>query len=444
MRLQHFFYLILLVFVWIPNVFYAQGKYNREDVRALFPAEIKNLWINSLNGNLDNKHNVDMIIGTDGHVCKGFYTLRNSGVTFFFEGKDDNNALKLVELNTENKASGFIMGHYDGESFSGFWQNMDKTVSLPMELTYIPKSGIPNIKSCVQDGWYRIYTGKLDDKSVKLLLAKDNNSFKVSFYADSTRLTDVIPSKNIKTETLVPNFSSAFWGDKSILIDTSDLNQIKIITANEKDFVLNAILKSPEVLDFECYEYADYYSRLVIQKPVSNNKKFNKWLEDKMVGWIDDNIGDLKKIKSDQIGTRDRWVQYAEGWVEIELFTGDYLSGTIYLQTSLKTGTKKIPFIYDLRIGKELKLQDFFNKDFDSKDYFKYVLQSKKKEITWKPEIKKWVEGQAFDFVTLTDRGISFKTELSSIYGEKEILIPYREMNENLKMNNLIKELIKY
>lgn len=443
-RLQQLICLHLMILLWVPNILSAQAKYGREDVRSLFPKDIKNLWINSLNGTLDNKHRVDMIIGTDGQVCKGFYRMHTSGEIFFFEGVDKQNELKLVELTSENKASGFILGHYDGERFSGQWQNMDKTVSLTMELTFIPKSSVQHIESCIQDGWYRLYTGKLDDKPVKLLIAKDNSAYKIAYYVDSMMMVDIVPSKNKKSETIQPNFQLSSWGDKSILIDTSDLNQSKIVMVNGKDFVLKAILKSSDGLNFDCYEYADYYSRLVIQKPVSSNKKFNKWMESKMIDWMDDNISDLKKIKHDQIGTRDRWIQYAEGWVEIDLFTGDYISGTVYLQTSLKAGTKKISFIYDLRMGKELKLQDFFNKDFDSKDYFKHVLPAKKKEMTWKPVLKQWVDSQSFDYATLTDRGISFKTELSSIYGEKEILIPYREMYANLKFNSLIRELIKY
>ena len=76
-----------------------------------------------------------------------------------------------------------------------------------------------------------------------------------------------------------------------------------------------------------------------------------------------------------------------------------------------------------------------------SKDYFKKVVLAKKKELKWKPEVKNWVDGQKFSYVALTDTGFSFKTDFSTIYGEKEIIIPYQELAVNLKNRSIIKEL---
>ena len=432
-----------MVCLVLPFSMQAQAKYGRDDVRALFPNNIKNLWINNLTGTLDHKHWVDMIIGTDGKTCKGLYTMHNSGETFFFEGDDLNNELKLVELSPEFRATGFISGHYDGENFNGQWMNLDKTMYLTFELNNSRQSPIIENNTCINRCWYRIYSGKIENTLTRLMLIKENNAFKISCYMDSIILKDLIPTKNKQTELLNPSFTSGSWGNKSILIDTSELNQIKIVESVDGDFKLWSILKATDGLNFECFEYADYHSRLIIQKPVTSSKKFNKWIESKMTGWMSDNIDYLKDIKRDQIATKDRWIQFAEGWVEIDLFTGDYISGTIYLQTSLKNGTKKIPFIYDLRWGKELKLQDLFNKDFDAKDYFKHFLPAKIKEMTWKPDVRKWVDNQHFEFITLKDTGISFKTELNSIYGEKEILVPYRDVEQNLRNTNWLKGLIK-
>lgn len=421
----------------------AQQVYTREDVRALFPGHVKNLWINNLSGTLDNKHRVDMIIGTDGEQCKGLYTMRNSGETFFFEGDNLNGELKLVELAGGFKTSGFIVGHYDGASFNGQWMNVDKDISLDLDLNLESQVGVLNPNACINEAWYRLYSGKIESENARLLLVKENKSFKLFCYLDSLRFVDIIPVKNRSVEMLTPDFKSDMWKQYSIIVDANDLKQVKLVRASGGDFELITILKEAAFLDLECFEYADYYSRLVVERPVSDNKKFNKWIESKLMHWMQDNIEDLKEIKKDDIGTKDRWIQYIDGWVEIDLFTGDFISGTVYLQSSLKVGTQKIPFIYDLRFGKELKLQDLFVKEFNAKDYFKEKIAMQKMKVSWKPEMKKWIEKEPFGFVTVKESGLSFKTELNAIYGEKEIIIPYNEIKENIKVKNLLNGLIR-
>lgn len=433
-----------MLYLVLPADVLAQHKYNRDDVRALFPVEIKNLWINNLTGSLDNKHWIDMVIGTDGQVCKGYYTLHNSGESFYFEGSDSKNELKLVELSPDARTTGLIFGHYDGERFNGKWMNLDKTMQLDMQLSNTIQTTTGKSTDCISDVWHRIYTGKIDEKPSRIYIVKQNSEYTITYYQDSLQLVDVIPSSNQKSEMLKPAFSSLLWGNKLILIDTAELKQIKIMEPVNNDFKLLGTLKQSDAIDFECYEYADYYSRLLIEKPVNSNKKFNKWIEGKMIDWMEDNISELKGIKRDNIATKDRWIQYAEGWIDIDLLTSDYLSGTIYLQSSLKSGTRKVPFIYDLKWSKELKLQDLFDKKFDYKDYFRHVLGARKKEISWSPEIKKWIDGQTFEFCTIKNQGFSFKTELNTIYGEQEILIPYIEIEQHLKNINLNKGLIKY
>ncbi len=442
-RYRYFTLMCLLASFIFPVNIDAQKQYTREDVRALFPANLKNLWINNLSGTLDGKHRVDMIIGTDGQMCKGLYMMHASGESFFFEGDNNKRELKLVEMTPDHKATGFISGHYDGTNFSGQWTNMDKSMYLNLELSNAPQTADKYKASCLNDIWYRLYSGKMNNDVVRLLVVKENKIFKLICYMDILKMVDVIPAKNRQLEMLKPNFTSPGWENNFILVDTSALQQVRIVQPSGHDFDLQAILKVADGLDFECFEYADYHTRLFVERPISTNKKFNKWIETKMTHWLEENLYDLKRIKRDQIGTKERWIQYAEGWVEIDLFTGDYISGTIYLQSSLKPNTKKIPFMYDLKQSKEMKLQDLFNKEFDVKDYFSHVIPAKKKEMTWQPEIKKWIDSEPFEYVTLKDSGLSAKTELSTIYGEKEILIPFSELEPHFKIKNLLKGLIK-
>ena len=88
-----------------------------------------------------------------------------------------------------------------------------------------------------------------------------------------------------------------------------------------------------------------------------------------------------------------------------------------------------------------MMLQDIFESKFDSKEYFRLIVSARIKEINWKAEDKNWVNNQNFNFVTLSDKGVIFRTKFSTIYGEKEIIIPYSYFSQNLKNKNFLKDL---
>lgn len=419
----------------------AQKQYTKADVRGMFPVNIKELWINTLSGHLDGIHLIDMIIGTDGHTCKGVYTMRNSGTTFFFEGDDIDHQLKLVELTAESRASGFIYGKYDGEKFEAQWMNKSKDRTMSMNLSFVNSFENHQPDRCKQSQWHRLFSGKVNDKNIRLLVVRNDLLFTTIVYEDGQKMQDIVAGKGTRVEIIDFKFKNSVLKDKSLIIDTSNLDKISIVHLDDGGYEVTNALKLEASLDFECYEYADYHSRLIATKLKSGNKKFDLWIENKYKKWIDISVEKLKNLQSN-FGTNDRWIQSADGWVEIDLFTNDIASGTIYLQTSLHHETEKIPFIYDLKNSKELKLQDIFDTKFDIKRYFDAVIPAKKKEINWSSECKKWVDKQYFSYVTLKENGICFRTDFHAIYGEKEILIPYDTVSENFKNRNLLKDIL--
>ncbi|MBK9733962.1 MAG: hypothetical protein IPO92_02915 [Saprospiraceae bacterium] len=159
--------------------------------------------------------------------------------------------------------------------------------------------------------------------------------------------------------------------------------------------------------------------------------------------WIGSSTKKLKAIEVSDIGTQDRWTQTAHGWVEVDLFLEDIISGNIYMQSSWKTETEKISFIFDLSAGKEVSLQDIFKDDFDSNNYFKKAVVSIKNEKLWKQDRKKWCDKQKFEHVTLSEEGFKFTSAYSTIYGEEEILIPYKDIEIYIKDKRIQKEFLK-
>jgi len=440
-------YILYILFFELVFAFGGFAKVNgqvntKSQVAAMFPPNTRDLWINYLSGTIDGLHVVDMIIGTDGHSCRGLYTLRNSGVTFTFEGDDHDHQLKLVELNNDGRLTGFLYGRYDGQSFDGLWMNAKKNLSLPFKLNFV--NSFADFKGAVTDRcqWYQCFSGKVDNKNVTLAINRDKELYTCHVWQDDRKNVDIVPGKSEGTFTSLDlDISKTVFNNKVAVIDTSNLSKIEIKYKDTKGNETSTSLKSERRLEFVTYEYADYLSRLECVRPVLKHKKFDPWIEEKLVDWLDETVSKLKASNPKNIGTYERWTQLYSGWVEVDLYLDDVISGTIYMQSSEQPTTEKISFIYDLKNNKEVPLQSLFNEDFDSKDYFKKVLLAKKKELKWKPEVKSWVDGQKFNYVTLKDTGFSFKTDFSTIYGEKEIIIPYQELAVNLKNRSVIKEL---
>lgn len=447
-KLIHLFYkksirisLLFSVLLILSGTTIAQKKYTKTDVREMFPSNVKDLWINTLSGHIDDIHIIDMIIGTDGQTCKGLYSIRNSGTTFFFEGDDINHHLKLVELTSESRTSGFIYGKYDGENFEAIWMNTNKDRTLPMNLSFVNSFEQHLPDRCKQSQWQRIFSGKVDDKTLKVQIIRHDLTFSIACYEDGKKMEEIKLGNDKRVEVFDLTFKNSILTGKSLVVDTSNLNNISIIHLDEGGYEVSSLLKIESSLDFACYEYADYYSKLIAVKLESGHKKFDVWIEQKYKTWIDESIVKLKK-STINFGTKDRWIQSAEGWVEVDLYTSDIISGTLYLQTSVHNETEKIAFIYDLKNGKEIKVQDIFDGKFDSKQYFNAIIPARKKEINWSNECKKWVENENFQYVTLKENGFCFRTNFNTIYGEKEILVPYFMVEQNFKNRNLLKDIL--
>ena len=411
-----------------------QVAYTKTDVRNMFPSNTKNLWINYLSGLIDNRHAADMIIGTDGHTCKGLYTLRSSNTTFFFDGLNQDQDLRLAEMNGESRLTGFIDGTYDGTTFDGYWQNKDKNLRFPFKFSFVNafEDFIPDAR--ISNQWLRNYKGTMAEKSYNIQIKRELGKF-IWKYTDQAnlRVLKETQAKGLRVELITMGIDSTILSDKWIMIDTSNLDKIDIIYPEENEAEVVSSLQLDESVEFTNYAYADFHSRMECITPLTRSKRFDTWINSFFKTWLDDNIKKFKSTHPDEAGSNERWMQSADGWIEVELYENDIISGLIYMQSSLNTKTEKIPFIYDIRYGKELRLQDIFDSKFDSKAYFYTLIPEIVQVSNWHPDVRSWFKNQSFGIICLKETGISFSTQFNTIYGEKEIIIPYKKVRQYLR-----------
>lgn len=412
----------------------AARSFTKADVREMFPQNTKNLWINYLSGMIDHKHVVDMIIGSDGHSCKGLYMLRSSNTTFFFEGQDLGKHLRMAELNGEGRLTGFIDGKYDGSTFDGNWTNKDKNLSYPLKLSFVNAFENYNPEGILNNQWIRSYRENGFQSPYVLQIKREPKQF-VCKYTQKGGTKQIKRShvNGSRIEILAPSFDTSLLSNKWIMMDTSNFEKIDVIYPEENGYEVLSSLRLDEAVEYVLYEYADFHSRMECITPKTRSKRFDTWINSIFKSWLSDHIKKFKNTHQDEAGTNERWIQNAYGWVEVELFENDIISGTIYMQSSLSTKTEKIAFIYDIRYGNELKLQDLFDSKFDSKSYFGLLIPEMVQISKWTEDVRHHFKNQSFNTVCLKEEGISFSTQFNTIYGEKEILIPYEKVRQHLR-----------
>lgn len=417
---------------------YAQPELWRAEVRSMFPAQTKNLWIHHMKGHIAGLHHVDFILGTDGQQCKGVYILESSKARFYFEGEDRNESLDLVEQTRSGRVTGFISGIYNGQNLTAVWTDIHKIQRIPVVCTLWSHDTAAPPEACPSAESISVYEGMAGNEKVKLFVRKNEDKCALQWY---------IGEKQYEEEIRLPasgrfftlNNKCPLLNGKKLHAPTDDWTGTSDLDLVDNDRIYKLSVK--QQLDFECYEFADFATRMELIKPKSDHKKFNSWLEQKFRLWHMENKLRKDNKPDHEYAVADRWKYSIYGWVEVYFFNNELISGIIYRQNSQETHTDKQAFIYDLSGGRELTLSDIFGKNFNAQEYINRVIAARKKEMALSDSLKKWADGQTFRNLALKPSGISCTTDFHPVFGELEIMIPLTELKTNIQLKSLLKEL---
>jgi hypothetical protein len=405
----------------------------------MFTHNPKQLWINYLCGSIEGGHTIEMILGNDGKVCKGLYTLRSSKQTFYFEGEERNQQLQLVEMDENGLVTGFLYGRYDGQLFEGLWLSKNKKLVLPFKLDFVNAFSDYSTPKCRNTNWIQHFEGDLDNEEVQVSIKREEAIYTTVLYHQGKKYVDAFPitedNRIIKIPIMyvLPKFKSKYF-----VIDTLNLDKLTISGLNEGQYEDETSLKSRRRMAFECTEYADFSCRLKCNHPVLNTPSFDKWMGNKMTKWVDDFKKDTRK-SDNQARVSSRWAHTANAWVEVDLFMDELISGTIFYQSSWIKGTEQIPFIFDIKNGKEIVLKDLFVETYDPNKSMVSIIDQARQKLAIREESKEWFLKNNFSIVTLKESGFCFRTPYSTIHGEQEVVIPYTEVADKIKNKNLLK-----
>lgn len=403
--------------LWISIITsYGQKVFDKNLVSTLFPKSSKNLWIHTLEGTLDGVYPLQMILGTDGHQCKGYYRSVTDQEIYYFEGTDENHKVFLTEFREDGRPMAFISGSYDGQRLFGQWMDKSKVNKMKIDLQYV--SSFTELKQpCefLESAYY--FEGKIFGSEYKMQLFIHDATAKYFIKSDTYHHLDILPIiKNGKQLTFDTKLDDQVV---SFTLDSIDDQTIQISNTKE-----STSWKADSQLTFTCNAKLDYAVGYKYMTPIKNDKNFDKWITDK-IKQISKSSENLNKIKE------KRWQYNVDVWVEILFIDKNFIGGWIYAHDSRNPAPSKEAFIYDIDSHDAIKIETFF-KDI-TKFHEVYNVYEGQYLSKQKSEKKDHFKATDFKYITLSNFGIAVSTNFNTVYGEGVFYIPYKECGQYLK-----------
>lgn len=134
----------------------------------------------------------------------------------------------------------------------------------------------------------------------------------------------------------------------------------------------------------------------------------------------------------------------ASAWAEVLCWTENIFSGCLHF--SERSLTQGQAFNFDLRNGKEIKMEDLFNKSFEWKkwlDDYARKESPKMAQFVADPKYREWVAADGFPLITIRRDGLQLSTCFHPDYGRQFLMVPFSELKPYMKKDNPISDLVK-
>jgi hypothetical protein len=142
----------------------------------------------------------------------------------------------------------------------------------------------------------------------------------------------------------------------------------------------------------------------------------------------------------------NRNTQRASVWPEIGCWTDNIFSGYLTFVDTWSAQAQGIAYNFDLRTGKEILLEDLFQKSFNYKVWMtEYTAKEMPKLSAFAsdPVYREWLSKEGFPLVLIRREGLEMSTLFHPQYGRQTIFVPYKTLKPNLRRDSVIAEFIK-
>ena len=326
----------------------------------------------SFDGLLDEVFTLEMLICGD----QGVYKMKSSSDLYNITIEEINGAVEMIEEDSEGRTSGYITLAKTDDGYLGNWRQIESASSYSFELVK------PDIELINSEKYITKLSGVIRSRLVHISLDHANESVEIQEryglqgrYKALYTCQDKICNKiRIQPEGIVGVSSVEIYKDQKgiykMIVLTSDQNRevtdLEIITQVEK----------------KTKAYSDYRSMLLAEYATFNDKDLDRYLDRLQANWIKATSIKLRALHKEDPATivSDRLKHQASSWIDIEVWTDDFISGVQYKQYNWTSEVEAEAFAYYTDKSKAVYLNEVWEDDWDLSE-----LESKDEEAnsTW-------------------------------------------------------------
>lgn len=414
-------------------------------VEGLFNKDAKLKWVRYFRGRMDDVSEVVLSLGFDGNQCKGYLNYSESKTRFQLSGTLDGVVLVLNESDSQGMITGHLTGTLQGEQLEAEWTNATNTLGSRLEAKE-SKSQHASDVSCGDNKWISRYVARWANARVDFTLARVNNGGLNGYlWIESDNKTynlkgKIFPDDHYELQAILPNGKVAAQLQGSLKNPQS--TDCQWVGSGEKRTIK---LMQRYQYQVGCLEYADYTSSYDAIYPRTDCTYCNSVFDQRITAWVAQCKTAFQAQKKPN-KPEFRNTLRASSWYEITCWTETIFCGYLTFAESWKSQTNGISFNFDLKQGKEISLEDLFNKNFNAQDWFaEYARKESPKmnKFAADPKFREWLQKDGFPMFTIRRDGLELSTHFHPIYGQYHLTVPYTTLKPYMRRDNPIADLVK-
>lgn len=407
------------------------------------PSALK--WTKMFKGRLDDAAMVDISLGFDGESCKGYLSYAKSRTRFRLEGTLDTSGFLLQERDLSRNITGKLTGNIQGRHLDAEWTNAENTVGSKIEADEVPPGAAISL-NCSDNKWSSRYITRYNDARCDMVLVRSDNGALDGFLWVETDGRTYKLKGEIKDDGSY-EIDALGAGDRLAAILSGNLKPGQNTDCNwtgsgeRRQFKFT--LKDNFLLG--CYEYADYASAYDVLYPRTPCSSCNTWLDDQVNQWVERCKSTFSEKKL-PLTPANRNAQRASAWPEISCWTDNLFSGYLTFMDTWSEKNQGIAFNFDLRTGKQIPLDDLFQKSFNYQKWlsdFAAHEMPKLASFAADPQYREWLSKEGFPLIVIRREGLEMSTLFHIQYGRQTLFVPYATLKPYLRKDSPIAEFLK-
>lgn len=407
------------------------------------PATLK--WTKMFKGRIDDGAMVDISLGFDGKNCRGYMMYAKSRTRFRLEGTMDTAGFKLEERDMARAITGHLNGTIQLRHLEAEWTNADNTLGSRVDAEEVPP-GQSIALNCSDNKWSSRYITRYNNARCDMVVVRAQNGaldgflwvesdgrtyrLKGDIKADGSYEMEALGSADRLVAMLSGNLKAGQNTDCN-WVGSGERRQFKFVLKDH--FLLG------------CYEYADYASAYDVLYPRTPCASCNTWLDDQVNTWVE-GCKSTFSAKKMQLSPTNRNAQRASAWPEIGCWTDNLFSGYLTFTDTWSGKAQGIAYNFDLRTGKQIPLEDLFQKTFNHKTWlndFAAKEMPKLASFASDPKYREWLSKEGFPLILIRREGLEMSTLFHPEYGRQTLFVPYTTLKPYLRKDSPIAEFLK-